>query len=679
MHARETGEHMSTTKHIAAAAASIAVVGAFGVGAFALAQSNPSFNPQDFASAYSKGLDNSTKGYEANPIETDADANRNKDDEADNKNGADAQTPAQDAFTNAPAPEQQSGTTAYNITGDANQGGITIASGTGSTGAAAGGNGGSTAIAPVISGGSGTTGAGTGDNPNNEGGNGGNDTPPTPVTPGDRVLLPNDPVPDKKANSMGFDPINDSNKTLGNIDLTDPFTTVSISPSPVDENMLYTGQKIDAWMVFCSLEAMLSYWPEDDDFPTSIEWRCTKEQFSTYPYFKIVDFPPVVPSNTFEEEEAALRITVPEYVQDAYLEHWLYPMVGANDYDGYHTYCYKQLVKETDLVPTDVQVKQRMSEGLLVAENHLRTMMGMPSVDHSSFVQAEEHDGYVFELVNGMTTLTSVPEDATVVDLGSVVPASLAPVALGENAFAGCKNLARVVATDAVSVIRSGAFTGCDNVVVQLPETVSAQLMGGTAEAPFTFGSQVKLAVPEGAVSEYLTQWPRQCVGVFDDYSMSDYLSTLLFGGWDVWAGVFPTAEEFNEAVNAQFAEQENYLRGLMGLDAISGTGELAYHYDASAWLEEQLQWFAPLPSPDDPWDWPSDDDADDSDSDGSGDATGDGGTDGDAGNSGDFDADDPWDVPFNSPDAVVGERDEQVGVESRPADGKTPVQPVIS
>lgn len=110
---------MSTTKHIAAAAASIAVVGAFGVGAFALAQSNPSFNPQDFASAYSKGLDNSTKGYKANPIETDADANRNKDDEADNKNGADAQTPAQDAFTNSPAPEQQSGTTARNITGDA--------------------------------------------------------------------------------------------------------------------------------------------------------------------------------------------------------------------------------------------------------------------------------------------------------------------------------------------------------------------------------------------------------------------------------------------------------------------------------------------------------------------------------------------------------------------------------
>lgn len=314
------------------------------------------------------------------------------------------------------------------------------------------------------------------------------------------MLLPNDPVPDKKANSMGFDPINDSNKTLGNIDLTDPFTTVSISPSPVDENMLYTGQKIDAWMVFCSLEAMLSYWPKDDDFPTSIEWRCTKEQFDTYPYFKIVDFPPVVPSEPFEEEEAALRITVPEYVQDAYLEHWLYPMVGANDYDGYYTYCYKQLVKETDLVPTDVQVKQRMSEGLLVAENHLRTMMGMPLVDHSSFVQAEEHDGYAFELVSGMTTLTSVPEDATVVDLGSVVPASLAPIALGENAFAGC-----------------------DGVVVQLPETVSAQLMGGTAEAPFTFGAQVKLAVPEGAVSEYLTQWPRQCVGVFDDYSMSDY------------------------------------------------------------------------------------------------------------------------------------------------------------
>ena len=1357
-------------KHIATAVVSVAVVAAFGVGAFALAQANPSFDPQNFTSTYSKGYEDATQGYQANPTETDADANRNKDGEEDASSAADSRDASQDAFTNTPA-EAASGTTAYNVTGDASQGGIGTVSGQGGNGTGAGSAGANAGGAVIVP---------TGGTPGNNGtgqGSGGQDPTPAPTpTPSpapdqpSRELLPDDPVPDKKADNLGFDPINNSNKDLADIDLSSPSTSVTISPSFVGENMLYVGQKVDAWTVFCSLEATLSYWPADEDWPTSVEWRCTKEQFDTYPYFKIVDFPPVIPSepfdivvawriqadaewnyetvtytpaesrtyvvstaldasgnnqvlntysnngqtinlfssvnalmrsigaladdnatisklllgwtadgqlvdylfeptpgrhvvapgrfadvpegytvklknywmnsdynipennggqypcalqtitavdgsargmlfpdhygrisinlqpgiqaldieapstvsmdrleipdtlwyvnttsgqlavrqgfsvsadnpnyanlkngiltsksgsqylgiplnfqtldvpegidtvnftagnklkrvtlnaahtgeipaanwenlsncnivvadevldafatanravldeasgntvspksnpnkryffsndtlisndeavhfvdtgvdvvrvakahtltagcldncpnittliltddapyvledgclagsavntivcstdeqwsyvdsrlaaagadpdsihttkattsdegyryyngydswmlpttvlfevpesietfsgvgtiggwgmafgsiaagtfqnhpnlawadladsvstvganafegcpklqgvffnnpgnitvgtnafancpsmrflasnaangdfasderpndtcvmyaptnctgyhdkflsftpdsnvveyavdeqadgslvlygvnndqgkwlllaagsningrialssdtveiysnafmgtqgsftinwedldklqyvddaafmncsvagdvfvgtwrvyqvvlgnnafancpnitsftsecsnfslgeyavfgnctglervkldaaennnvvmpgafdgcsslrtleltnllpirlgvfaadkcypfqfnpsNTFEEEEQTLRIAVPEYAQDAYLTQWLYPMVGAEDYDGYYKYCRKQLVAETDLVPTDVQVKQRMSEGLLVAENHLRTMMGMPLVDHSSFISVEEHDGYVFELIDGTETLTCAPEDATVVDFDKVVPESFGQVAIGKGAFATCKNLARVVLTSRVCAIDSGAFTGCDGVAVQLPQTVNTQLAGGTAGVPFTFGADVKLEVPEGAVNDYLAAWPRQCVGVFDDYSMSEYLSNTLFGGWNVWMGELPTTDEFNEAVNAPFVVQENYLRGLMGLGAINNTNELAYYYDASAWLEEYLSWFAPLPDIEDPWD----------------------------------------------------------------------------
>lgn len=1369
---QEAGEAMNTSKHIAATVASVAVVGAFGVGAFALAQNNPSFDPQNYASAYSKGLEDATKGYEANPIESDAEANRNKDNASNTNPGAteQQQTPAQDAFTNTPA-NTPSGTTAYNVTGNANQGGIGIASGNGNGLGADGSNGGSV-IAPVINNGDGSN-SNSGDNnsENNGTNNGGQDTPtPTPDEP-QRELLPNDPVPDKKADDMGFDPINNSNKTLTDIDLDDPTVSVTISPSFNEEVMLYAGQKVTAWTVFCSLEATLSYWKAEDEWPTTIEWRCSKDQFSSYPYFKIIDFPETVPSepfdivvawriqpdaewnyetvaytpaesrtyvvstahdssgenkvlytysnssdstinlfgsvnslmrsidalgagntvsklllgwtedgelidyfftpesgrhviapgrfvdvpegytvklqnywmnsnysvpennggqypcalqtltnvdgsaysmlvpnkfgrislslqsgiqavniegpttvsvdrlqvpdtlwyidvtdgllvvkqgfsvssdnpnyanlqngiltskngnqylgipmnfqaldvpegiervnftagnnlkrvtlsaahigeipaanwenlsncnivvsdsifeafaianretltqaagntisptsdpskkyffsnetlicndnavrfvdtgvdlvriaqahkltancldncpnittlvltdsapytlednclvgsavrtivcsteeqeayvtsrleaagaapdsvyvtcastsdegyrfftdtdsdgfpittvfevpestetfngvgrfgddgiafsniaagtfashsnlawadladsvsviganafagcsklqgvfvnneysitvgvnafancpsmrfiasnaangnfasnerpnntcvmyaptnctgyhdeflsftpesgvenytvieqgdgslvlygtsealgqwlllgagsyingtielspdtleiyenafygtqgnftinweslgdlryvddsafancsvsgdvfvgtmwsdttsignnafkncpnitsftsdgsnlvlgeysvfanctsleyvklaalnngtttmpgvfdgcsnlrtieftgytpirlgvyspttlspflfnpsNTFEEEEAALHLEVPGYAQSAYLAQWLYPMAGAADYESCYDLCRSQLVKETDLVPTDVQVKQRMSEILLVAENHLRTMMGMPLVDRSSFVVAEEHDGYVFELVNSMNTLTAAPEDATVVDFDEIVPDSLAPVAIGENAFAGCQALERVVVTDKVSAINSGAFAGCDGVTVQLPETVSTQLANGSASTPFTFGAKVKLDVPESAVNDYLEAWPRQCLGVVDDDTMSDYLSAALFGGWDIWIGDFPTADEFNEAVNAPFVEQENYLRELMGLAAISGTNELAYYHDASAWPEEYLQWLMPDPDPDLP-EWP--------------------------------------------------------------------------
>ena len=1359
-------------KHIATAVVSVAVVAAFCVGAFTLAQANPSFDPQNFTSAYSKGYEDATQGYQANLTETDADANRNKDDEADASSAADSRDASQDAFTNTPA-NTASGTTAYNVTGDASQGSIGIASGQGSGTGASGGNA-NAGGAMVVPTGNGTGGTAQGGGNGEQTGGGQNPTPaptptPTPDQPS-RELLPNDPVPDKKADNLGFDPINNSNKNLADIDLAAPSTSVNITPSFVDENMLYVGQKVDAWMVFCSLEATLSYWPEGEDWPTSIEWRCNKDQFDAYPYFKIVDFPPVVPSepfdivvawriqpnaewnyetvtytpvesrtyvvstaldasgnnqvlytysnngqtinlfssanalmrsigalgddnatlsklligwtedgqlidyffeptpgrhviapgrfvdvpegytvklknfwmnsdfsipendggqypcalqtitavdgsargmlfpdrygrisinlqpgiqaldieapntvsmdrleipetlwyvnttsgqlavrqgfsvaadnpnyanlsngiltskngsqylgiplnfqtldvpegidavnftagnnlkrvtlnaahtgeipaanwenlhnctivvadevldafatanravldeasgntvspksnplkryffsndtlisddeavhfvdtgidiarvakahtltagcldncpnittliltddapyvledgclagsavntivcstdeqwsyvdsrlaaagadpdsihttkattsdegyryyngydswmlpttvvfevpdsietfsgvgtvggygmtfgsiaagtfqnhpnlawadladsvgtvganafagcpklqgvffnnpgnitvgvnafadcpsmrflasnaangdfasnerpnstcvmyaptnctgyhdaflsftpdsnvaeyavdeqadgslvlyganddqgewlllaagsningrivlspdtveiysnafmstqgtftinwedldklqyvddaafmdcsvagdvfvgtwrvnqvvlgnnafadcpnitsftsecsnfnlgeyavfgnctslervkldaaengnvvmpgafdgcsnlhtleltnllpiklgvfaadkcypfqfnpsHTFEQEEQTLHIVVPEYVQDTYLSKWLYPMVGAENYDAYYKYCRKQLVAETDLVPTDVQAKQRMSEGLLVAENHLRTMMGMPLVDHSSFISVEEHNGYVFELVDGVETLTGAPEDATVIDFSKVVPESFDQVAIGQGAFATCKNLARVVVTDRVCAINSGAFAGCDNVVVQLPQTVCTRLAGGTAEAPFTFGAPVQLQAPASAANDYLTEWPRQCVGVFDDYSMSEYLSNTLFGGWNVWMHELPTTDEFNEAANAPFVVQENYLRGLMGLDAISGTSELTYYHDASEWLDEWLPWLAPLPDIEDPWD----------------------------------------------------------------------------
>lgn len=398
------------------------------------------------------------------------------------------------------------------------------------------------------------------------------------------------------------------------------------------------------------------------------------------------------PSNTFEEEEETLHLEVPAYAQMGYLEQWLYPIAGASDYDSCYELCRKQLVKETDLVPTDVQVKQRMSEILLVAENHLRTMMGMPLVERSSFVVAEEHDGYVFELVNGVNTLTAAPEDATVVNFDEIVPDSLAPVAIGENAFAACKNLASVVITDKVSAINSGAFTGCDGVTVQLPETVSTQLAEGSASAPFTFGAAINLAVPESAVSDYLEAWPRQCLGIIDDDTMSDHLSATLFGGWDIWIGDLPTTDAFNEAVNAPFVEQENYLRELMGLDAINGTDELAYYHDASEWLEEYLSWFGPSPDPwpdldpDDPWGEGGLDDgnlSDNGEGAGSASGTGDGADSssdaGDGTDSGSTDSgtlpDDPFDTPFSTAEdsskyAIVGQRN---------TEGKPLLEPVVS
>lgn len=61
---RETPSHANkgTSKHIAIATADVVSVGAFGFGAISPAQANPDFNPDNFTSAYSKGLDDADGG-----------------------------------------------------------------------------------------------------------------------------------------------------------------------------------------------------------------------------------------------------------------------------------------------------------------------------------------------------------------------------------------------------------------------------------------------------------------------------------------------------------------------------------------------------------------------------------------------------------------------------------------
>ena len=121
---------------VVAAAASIAVVGAFGVGAAALAQADVSFDPKAYVSAYGQGENDADKGYRANPTDTDAEANRHDDDVADQDKSADMDRTAQDAFSDVPL-DGASGTTAVNVTGSGAQTATIAGEGGSADGAAA--------------------------------------------------------------------------------------------------------------------------------------------------------------------------------------------------------------------------------------------------------------------------------------------------------------------------------------------------------------------------------------------------------------------------------------------------------------------------------------------------------------------------------------------------------------
>ena len=282
------------------------------------------------------------------------------------------------------------------------------------------------------------------------------------------------------------------------------------------------------------------------------------------------------------DDSDRIHLIVPEGSEEYYLNDWLYAWLGYDDYDQYYTETYQNLYTETGVEPSRVQVKEAMSEGLLTAENQLRKMMGMEQVDQSSFITIDEQDGYVFQTGQGTTTLINAPADAKVIDLNSVIGDKYENVVLGDSVFAGCSELEQVIVGDKISAIEPNAFAGCDGVTVTFPEECTTQLLGDSATNPFRFGADIKLDISEDAQINYLNTWPMQCVGILDDFALGDYFFDVWISLWDLYPDEGPNAEQLNLAVNTPFMEQENYLRGLMGLEPIDDITQLASYIDCS-------------------------------------------------------------------------------------------------
>lgn len=296
------------SNHIAAAAASIALVGAFGAGAYALSQEGSEFNPENFAGAYSRAMEDAQKGYQAKPAETDAEANRH--DNSDEQDASDDDSSrntdaAQDISLNG-----ASGTTALRVSADGGaNSGLIAGSGNGDGTQEGTGNG---ATGPVLDpsvigggdsdnngGGSGTGGDSdnTGGDSDNTGGNGGN--PGENGNSGGYDILPADPTPSKDSMAddpyLPADPINKDGIAEG------------VGPEDINDAgingysgsyKIYKGQKLDPWSVFCALNTSVSV--KKDGEVGLYQFVCnSKEEFESYPYFKIEKYPPVAPEEPF--------------------------------------------------------------------------------------------------------------------------------------------------------------------------------------------------------------------------------------------------------------------------------------------------------------------------------------------------------------------------------------------
>lgn len=95
------------------------------------------------------------------------------------------------------------------------------------------------------------------------------------------------------------------------------------------------------------------------------------------------------------EEAARISLHVPKGEEQAYINAWVYNLLGYSDYDD----CYGAIkwdmfmdAFETGVLPTEDDIRARMAENLLGPENRLRKMLGLPTVESSTVIVSKQSD-----------------------------------------------------------------------------------------------------------------------------------------------------------------------------------------------------------------------------------------------------------------------------------------------
>ena len=93
------------------------------------------------------------------------------------------------------------------------------------------------------------------------------------------------------------------------------------------------------------------------------------------------------------EEAARISLHVPEGEERAYINAWVYNLMGYSDYDDcYSAIEWDMLMDsfETGVLPTEGDIRARMAEILLEPENRLRKMLRLPTVESSTVIVSEQ-------------------------------------------------------------------------------------------------------------------------------------------------------------------------------------------------------------------------------------------------------------------------------------------------
>lgn len=258
-----------------------------------------------------------------------------------------------------------------------------------------------------------------------------------------------------------------------------------------------------------------------------------------------------------EEENAKLKLIVPEKYKEAYLKAWRDAAMGTTEVENSTPYLELRKWMNKSGRLTEEELDQALVERALNAENHLRQLLGMDCI---TMEQMDTFCNINCSLDDGILTLTSVytQEQSVTLDPDTIgIPNSWYLDYIGANAFKHAPKLNQIIAESNLAGIQSGAFADKEEAPITLtlegkepPELV-------LAGEPFDFTGLSRIEVPEDSKQDYLNAWAYPAAG-YKDY-------------WDMYFAVLSESEEVTQdKIHARMAEIllpcENQLRELLGM-----------------------------------------------------------------------------------------------------------------
>lgn len=269
-----------------------------------------------------------------------------------------------------------------------------------------------------------------------------------------------------------------------------------------------------------------------------------------------------------EDEVGRIRITLPDIEKESFIKKQRYLFAGYSE-DKLPAYLemWEGIRKRLFLYGVDeAGVDQKVKEEVLTAENRLRGILDMESVNEPT-----DFYPYRYSSSRNEVTLIGVPSNHEVINLldpGIELPVGASINYLAENVLSG-SNVKELYVPASVVGIESGIFNGITgDLTVVFAGTDPVELNNWTSDNPFSFGmdeDKLHIQVPDSAQQDYISEWSCVLAGYENMEAVQRSIATQL----QEELQREPSNEEIELAITKCLLPAKNKLRKMMGLDPV--------------------------------------------------------------------------------------------------------------